>query len=315
MKPRDMLILISAFAIATALASYAEKPACLDPLAKSAAAAKEADYKGTKIVQTLQAGKSTQFRAKVYHRKPDKTRTEYIAPPSVAGMVVLYVGPDRWRYSPTTRQWARTTGGDEEENFVLARKNYRADFLGDGIVAGRQVRAFELVPRIPGNPSKTIWLDKQHNLVLRTEWRSSIGVVTSWSRFIEIEFNPPDMPNELFEPPRAPAHSAETPLERPTFKVVIPGYVPKGYVLAETTVLPIDGQRVVHLKFTNGLNTISLFEHVHGRTPDEPSDPTCSSNAFPFSQRVSWQHGGLAFTLMGDVRPSELQKIAESARK
>ena len=74
------------------------KSEAADALARSVSAPREVSYKGAKIAQVFHSGRSTQVRAKVYHRKPDKTRTEYIAPPSVAGTIILDIGQDRWQY-------------------------------------------------------------------------------------------------------------------------------------------------------------------------------------------------------------------------
>ena len=111
-----------------------------------------------------------------------------------------------------------------------------------------------------------------------------------------------------------PDQPVEARLDRPCFKVIIPGYVPKGYVLSGTTVMQICHERVVHLKYTNGINTISLFERVELKTPDTPPDAVKRPISYPSTQVVNWRQNGVVFTLMGDVSHSELRKIADSAR-
>jgi len=284
-----------------------------DALARAVAAPQKVSYKGTKIVQMVLAGRPTEVRAKVFHRKPDRTRTVCIAPPSVAGMVVLDIGEDRWQYSPTRRRWEKTRHSHRDEHLALTRQNYRAQSLLEGTVAGRPAAAISLTPRTPGDPSKVIWVDKKFDLILSSESRSASRQVTS--RFVEIEFNPPHLPDSLFRPPQVMAQSSEQPFKRPPFTVVIPGYVPKGYVLAETSVLRVGSSCAVHLKYTNGVNTISVFERVEARSADTPPNRIQKPKNSPGPEMVKWQSRGLEFMVMGDVSRSELNKIAESARK
>ena len=293
----------------------AGKCGATDVLSRSASAPRLHSYKGIRLVRVIQHGRPVEVKAKVYHRRPDKTRTEYVAPPCVAGTIILNVGRQRWQYSSKTQRWVRCFHQDEEDHLALARRNYRSEPAGEGIVAGRPASVFILVPTTPGNPGKTIWVDKKCDLVVRSEWHNSAGEVISWSRFTEIEFDPPNMPDELFQPPRLPAQTVETQLDRPCFKVIIPGYVPKGYVLSGTTVLQVGRERAVHLKYTNGINTISLFERVELKMPDTPPDAVKHPTGYPSPQVVNWRQNGVVFTLMGDVSHSELRKIADSARK
>lgn len=283
-----------------------------DPLARSIAAAEVTSYKGVKIAQMVVNGKPTKVRARVYHCRPNRTRTEYIFPPSVTGTVVLRIGTNQWRFSPAQRRWIAESSDTAMESLSLVRRNYRAREKGESIVAGRPATIIALTPKTPGNPSKTLWLDKRYDLVLQSEWRNPAGQVTSWSKFVEIEYNPRNMPDELFEPPDSAAKRCEQRLNRPPFRVVIPGYVPEGYVLAGVSVLPLGHSRAVHVKYTNGLNTISLFERLDERASERRPANVPDFRAGVYSRAISWRHDGLSFTLIGDLDTDELRKIAQS---
>ena len=72
--------------------------------------------------------------------------------------------------------------------------------------------------------------------------------------------------------------------------------------------MKIDSRCCAHLRFSNGANTISLFQ----RPARKDSSP------LPITSKITnvhaWTRDGMVFTLMGDLPRIELKKIADSTK-
>jgi hypothetical protein len=129
--------------------------------------------------------------------------------------------------------------------------------------------------------------------------------------------------------------------------VTEPRYVPPGYLLVRKLSFRRPGMEFVHLRYTDGLNTISLFqERRPGDAPDGPGSSEASrrSAAVPRAdspdaprphrhpggpggrmdgpggdwqqlscgQRLSWTWGDTRYTLVGNISAAELRRMADS---
>ncbi|HOP81479.1 MAG TPA: MucB/RseB C-terminal domain-containing protein, partial [Armatimonadota bacterium] len=93
------------------------------------------------------------------------------------------------------------------------------------------------------------------------------------------------------------------------FKVVKPKYIPKGYSFVQTTTVPVTKDvYAAHLMYTNGINTISIFERKRDKNSDKWDDRGNMANV------VRFDHGQVTFTIIGDISKAELQKIANSLK-
>ena len=72
--------------------------------------------------------------------------------------------------------------------------------------------------------------------------------------------------------------------------------------------MDVQGNCCVHLQYSNGVNTISLFERRDSR---ESAPVTVKGKV---THALTWAHEGILYTLMGNIADSELHKIAKSTR-
>ena len=265
-------------------------------------------YRGVRVIRTFFRDQVVEAEAQVLHEKPATTRTEYLSPPSMAGTVILRIGADRWRRSGRNAPWQRLPAADEAEGINLLQRNYDLRIAQGSPVADRPCTLLLVLPRHPGNPSKRMWVDQATGLVLRTELLSRRHNSISSSAFREIEIAP-DLTTQadlLQPPPRALAPAVTTPLG---FKPGYPRYLPPGYVFSGTDVINVGNLPGAHLRYSDGLNTISLFQ-----APAEAfgGEQPFASWEWHFAQVITWRKGDMAYAAVGDIDPEQLRKMADS---
>jgi len=307
MNPKKLLALAVPLLLAPTVLMGAN---VAEVLRKAEAADKHVSYRGTKTATVCFDGRSATATLKVIHLKPDKTRTQYFAPTALAGIIVIQDGIDFWKYSPREHAWEPIRQPCPQQGGIChqaALENFDLKLIGDDRVAGRPTYVLYAVPRHRGESAHRLWVDRDCFLIIATQVEASNGAVVSSSRYDHVEINPPDISPSLFKvsgkvsAPSCGAGSAR-------FVVVKPSYLPSGYRLVGRSCLTINGASSSHLQFTNGANTISLFQRR------EQKDAPPAKVASKVTNVLTWARSGMRFTLMGDVPRTELQKIADSVR-
>ncbi len=292
--------------VAAAMAQAA--PTGGDLMRLSEQAERSHSYRGERITRMFFRNQVVDAVAQVYHQKPDTTRTEYIAPPAMAGTVILQIGAERWRRDPRDGHWWRMTPAPEARGLDLLRRNYDLRVAPAPPVANRPCHLLLLTPRHAGNPSKRMWVDQATGVVLRTEllnWHQQ-SISSSAFREIEVDPAPSARPDLLHPPARA---GGEAGLAALAFAPVYPRYLPAGYVFSGTDLVNLGPHRGAHLRYSDGLNSISLFQAPAQAFGDmQPFE----SEQWWFAQVLTWRRGDLAYAVVGDINPAELRKMADS---
>jgi outer membrane lipoprotein-sorting protein len=238
-------------------------------LLASEQAERKVSYAGTKVLSFYRAEDGsllTERVVKVWHREPSQTRVEMVTPAEALGMIVLETGDAVWIFHPKRQSWRQMAWRAPDARPQLLLKNYEAQMVRRESVAGRPAFVIRLTSRNPGNPSKMVWIDTKTRLALRQELYDPAGKKLSTSEFREITFEP-SLPTNLFtvpaearvEPKRegGPPWGAQKP--GPSLPTEQPRYVPAGYELVQRFCLKRPDREFAHLRYTDGLNTISLF--------------------------------------------------------
>ncbi len=158
------------------------------------------------------------------------------------------------------------------ERLNLLFQNYQLRLLGIEKLLGRQTALISINPKHPGNPQKKVWIDQQTAVILRMEQFRSDGIRSRSSFYTNIDFGA-EVPAELFELPRgfkvvqtepnASERLSKSEIRRAVgFEILEPRSLPEGYLLDgfHLSHCPM-GRPIVHLRYFDGLNSISLFEH------------------------------------------------------
>jgi negative regulator of sigma E activity len=173
-------------------------------------------------------------------------------------------------------------------------------------------------------------VDRETGVILRTEQYRLDGSLAALTVFTGFE-SQSSLPSELFRlkvpqgvrltnelSPSAPAKDLAAACG---FAVRLPDFLPPGFIYDGAAVSRPDKQTVVHLRFTDGLGVISLFEqearpftryrlaggktvalkHGRGSLHDE-----CGGHV------LNWTAGGVNFTLVGEVPAAALVQMANS---
>lgn len=169
----------------------------------------------------------------------------------------------------------------------LLFQNYEVKRDGRESIAGRLAERVVVTPRWPGRPTRTMWIDPESGFLLAAETRMPEDGTVAVLRFEELEFDPefsegtfaapakrPEPAATDGEAPKKPAAGfnlfsgftrANTNLDAARaevkFRVLLPRSLPSGFALGETAVLRLGDASALHMVYTDGLATLSLFEY------------------------------------------------------
>jgi hypothetical protein len=210
----------------------------------------------------------------------------------------------------------------------------------------------QVVSRHSGTLSKMVWVDVKTKLPLRQELYDAAGNLAAASEYREISFEA-SLPANLFTLPQE-VRMGQRPLQPDVgdrmmagVPVAQPRYVPQGYQLVSRMTVKQSGWEIGYLRWTDGLNTISLIEErgkphrsdrgaarqkvagfpAEGAAPQKASGFAGEGEAKPkrrsasedangsgmhCGNRLEWRRNGSRFVLMGNVSLTELKRMAES---
>ena len=277
-----------------AAGSAASEREALTVLGQAVRAGRALAYSGTQYVATWSGDDSATTLADVTH---DPGR----AP-------VLSAGPDDGP-GPLT-----ATAALDPRHVELLAASYDLRVAGAGRCTGRTATVVEA--RRDGQVAGRFWVDRASGLLLRREVYDDGRRVRS-SAFVDVDVR---AAGRAPEPSLAVAPVAVTAegLRRDGWRV--PDELPGGMRLFDTRLsMPEPGEHVLHLAYSDGLSTVSLFAQ-DGRLGTEPMDgfeaeevgdrPVWVRHDAP--ERVVWSGGGRVWTLVSDA-PSGTVRAAVAA--
>lgn len=328
----------SALAALTALALLAAAPADPARLLRLAMTAPRAvSFVGE--VQTLEIGEAT-TQASIYrieHRSPDLTRRWYLAPQSLYGDIILIRGTHR--YSVDVERGRMIVDENDapddqvalDDNLGLLMTNYDVQSAPGETVAGQPCDVLVLVNKHTGQSVMRIWADRKTHLVLQKERYAANGALTSQTRFSQLRYTTA-IPGQVFDIPKGykqvagsrhgqPSSDVRAAVRAAGFQAQSPRYLPEGFLPVTGDVADVDGVRSLHLLYSDGVRTVSLFENAKNAAVD-----LSHYNARPVALEgrtahyvevgpttlLAWSEHGLNFALVGELSRSELLKIAAS---
>jgi negative regulator of sigma E activity len=237
----------------------------------------------------------------------------------------------------------------EKKTLDLLLKNYNVQIpASDDEIAGYETYLLTITPRFEGRPSKRIWVAKDKGIILRSEDLDSKGEIRSLSVYTQISFQTEEVQKKVSDlelPVNSPNDSgklAETlslSKAQRKFKrrLILPTILPHGFELEQVMLLENLPKPAVHLLYTDGLTSLSLFESKdtrfqeppQARGPDRPrrdgerrGGPEtkriggASVQIFELPERqvriYRWRQDDLGLTLIGDLSPPEMVRTVGS---
>lgn len=337
MKRVKLAALIAAFAASLTLASASSNEPADGYVADAMSAPSTLSYTGT--VEVVRIGNSnsqvTIFR--VEHRAPNLTKRYYLSPPSLRGDELIVKGTETYAVDAKRHRVVEVNNdalGDRtalSDNVALLRANYRALEASADSVDGRQIEEVQLVNKFTHHRTVTMSIDRATKLVLDKQEFSADGSMISEMRFEEIRYTS-QVPVADFDFPKAyqvvkgadlgtPSSDVNHVAQTAGFQARDPKFLPDGFSPVEGKVVEIKGMRTLHLLYSDGLRTVSLFEHVGPAIADlsrfHPERTTIAGHDAQYGSQgaitfLAWTQGPLHCALVGDLPLDELQRIAAS---
>ncbi len=324
-------------ALALTLGASAPKPDSIALLRDAMAAPAHVSYIGE--VQTMRIGKKQSEAAvyRVYHRAPNLTRRWYLAPQDLYGDSIVSRG--RITYSVDIKRKRIVVTHDnasddqvtEDDNFGLLASNYRALAEPSESIAGRRTDVIALVNKYTGQTTMRVWIDRATKLLLQKEQFAPDGSLVTEMRYSTIQFTK-TIPNQLFAipshlqsvkgpDPGEPSQDYTRIVKAAGFQARSPKYLPDGFFAVAGDVMDVHGIRTLHLLYSDGIRTVSLFENARGAAVDlsayKATKITIEHHDAEYvvdgpTTLLTWSEQHLHFALVGELDRAELQRIAVS---
>ena len=309
------------------------------PLIVAAAAApRHISFVGQMVLIRSGQTRSSAVVSKIEHRAPDETRRTYLTPRDLYGQSVISRGAMSWNIDPVRKRvvvsenQAAVDPVAVVDDIAMVDGNYRAVRTASEVVADRKVDVVDLVSRYTGERAMRLWIDTQTYIVLGKEAYHSDGSLAWRMRYDDIRYTDV-IPAAIFTA-TAPAGYATVKgrsYNRPRmlpgavpdagFKPITPRYLPDGFALISADVSQVKTVRNLHLIYSDGIRTLSLFENATDRAIDfagMKAQPTHFEDHDAWyvhdgpTTLLAWREHGLAFALVGDLELKELAQIATS---
>jgi outer membrane lipoprotein-sorting protein len=283
-------------------------------------------YKGHLMI-TSWSGKDTQAEdVTIYYRPQNRYRLEFLAPNGTVDRAVLsdnghqqiLVMQNGQPVQDVIAPLAPTAlSRDDERNLVM--KNYKVSVKDAAPILGRSTWLVELTPLIAGKPTHQLRVDRTTYVILESKQFSKDGGVGSLMRFTEFQPGTP-LADSLFLKEAGLKKEAEiTPLSADkigTSAVRLAG----GFSLESVDYFDITGKSVRHVRYTDGLVPLSLFETpqpVKVASQGTTNSPSFGPMQAGFSAKgrvCSWQKNKQYYTLIADLDDNLLQNIAKDLK-
>jgi hypothetical protein len=275
------------------------------------AVGRQVPYEGVQTIEMRFAGRRTTATARVAQSRC-ATRTKILSPAHMRGMEILERGGRRLVRRPGGTHWSAGLGSIPPEPRRLLR-NYRVSIQGTAETAGRGATIGAISSRASGKLVRRIWLDSEKGVVLRAEHYNWEGRLVYSTEFQEIDYAV-TLDEEEFETGKLPVRGPRTvPVEVPEAELRKPSYVPAGFrLIGRPCSVRTKRGNAIHLRYGDGLNVISVF--IRKLEPDDdrkkPAPPRATDE--PFSAIVQHVKGDYRVTVIGDISPAELRRMADS---
>jgi len=293
----------------------------------------------TGVVQTVRIGDDGS-EASVYrieHRAPNQTVRKYSSPPALSGDYVVTRGVETYSVDVIRRRVVKARNdavNDQiavDNNYLLLRQNYRALRRSEESLDGRNVVDVALVNNYTHKTTVLVRIDSITKVVLDKQQFSADGSLLSETRFEQVSYNATPPATDFAVPQAYPVAagsdfnaSSDDPHATASaagFAVREPKFLPEGFSPVQARVEPLHGVRTLHVLYSDGLRTVSLFENNAGAAVDltrlHPQTATVAGRDADYAQSgptmlLAWRDAGLHYALVGELNLDELEKIAAS---
>lgn len=247
---------------------------------KSLHADKLYSYRGRQVTTYWRPGRSESVI--VSHRAPNLRRIDYLAPDIERGRCIVITGTQQWQYDPRSKQLlhrriepGEQAAADAAASYDLLRTNYIVGVERSvQNSANRKVFVLTITRKSNRTLARKLWIDAATGLALKRENYGFDGKMALTETYSDINYHV-KLPLSLFDL-SAIAHrpgvklieepaSGESPLKLSAVKSALGGAarapsVLNGYRLISASLTHNGRHEMLHLRYSDGLNLVSLSE-------------------------------------------------------
>ncbi len=296
-------------------------------------------YRGRQFTTYWRTGRALEVL--VFHRPMDDRRIQFLNPESVRGRLLVSDGLQEWDYEPRgVLRHRRLSPGALDDDDLLSYTLLRVNYLlavdpKPRTIADRKTYVVTIKRPQGQTLARRFWIDRGSGLILKREIYGEDGRLAVTVGFSDITYHaalPPALFNlsALAKTTRvAELPTAETAVPLSALRSQLAGTASApaslgGYRLVGAAMTKIGSRPVLHLRYSDGLNLVSVFEQR--RT--QPARPTLvpaglrviSLGATPVHvghraslTTLNWDTPTLNTTLMGEMGLSTLKSLAQAA--
>jgi negative regulator of sigma E activity len=307
-----------------------------DPLL-FAAIAGPANVSYTGVVEVVRIG-ARAAEADIYrveHRAPNLTRRVYTAPAALAGDAVVSEGDELFSVDTShhrvveTRNDAVTDPRALDAEYALLGQNYRVVRKGDESFDGRPAIDLALVNRYTGRTTVLVRVDAERKLALDRQEFAPNGALVDEKRFETIHYSTQVSAADFSLPKAYPivqssafGQAPEPPgrtVAQAGFAARAPSPLPGGFAPVEGDMVVMQGIRTVHLLYSDGIRTFSLFENAQASRLDAENlrtksvrvgDRNAEYTEDDTDALLAWSDGTLHYTLVCEAGLVDLPHLA-----
>ena len=303
-----------------------------DDLSRIINAQAQHDFVGTWVREFRHADTTVVVVRRIWHRHPDQTRIEFLEPEELRNST-LFIRGEMMRFigNRHRRHFVRT-GRMEAPMFVelfrnmreldWVRENYDIIARKGEVLLGRDTDHLSFVAKHAHRGRLEVWADRQTGILLRNRRFDRKGELVSTSWFREIEYLAVDsatvaIPESLAVHERNRIAIDEftdlgTFITRATDSVLLPRELPAGFHFRQVKTIHRRGKTYFHLQYSDGLTAVSLFERrrEHARKGRQRKAGHALKSRGEGLAIVEGEMEGIAFDLIGDIAPEELETMA-----
>jgi len=302
-------------------------------------------YKGRQITTYWTTGRATDVQ--VFHQPPDLSRIYYLDPENLHGRLLVSDGHQQWQYDPRRRELRhRLLSPDALENddllsYTLLRVNYLLS-VDPQPRTWVERKVWLITIKRPGGRTlaRKFWVDAGSGLILKRENYREDGKLVVTVAFSDITFHPkPALQSfnmaALAKTPGVHVIETRSVAEAPLALAAVPAqlfgqaYAPpvlSGYHLVGASTTRVGGKPLLHLRYSDGLNLVSLFEQQR-TLPQRPTRVPAGMRAIQIGAvrghvshhssltTLNWDTSSLNMTLMGELGIDALRSLADEAVK
>lgn len=283
-------------------------PRALGLLAAASHAGRDVSYEGTQVVMLWLGDRQLSASVRIAHRAGAGSLIELEPTASTRGRTV---------FEPAG-QGTGGLAGPSAEALDLVRRNYVVALDGSDDVLGRAVDVV-LVRTRAGRLVQRLWIDRDTALPLRRTFYDASGRLVRQTAFVSLTERTPSFPT--VQAATVPVHAATGSVDATGLRAAgwhVPA-APDGMVAYDAVLSGSGAGAVLHLSYTDGIESMSLFEQrgrldssaLHGwRRARIGGVRGWVSAGYP--RRAVWSAGDHVYTLVTDSDERSVEQLIGS---